>query len=106
VSPRRNYRRRPEPPPTLDGERARHGVESVQEWRNGEWTVRAVSGDAAAKSYRCPGCEQEIRPGIAHIVAWPVDGRGDLSDRRHWHTGCWRGRDRRTPTIQRSRDGV
>ena len=47
------------------------------------------------KTYRCPGCDQEIRPGVPHLVAWPADGRGDLTDRRHWHTGCWRARDRR-----------
>ncbi len=34
---------------------------------------------------------------MAHVVAWPADGRGDLSDRRHWHSGCWRARDRRGP---------
>ena len=47
---------------------------------------------------------QEIRPGIAHIVAWPADERGDESDRRHWHTGCWRARDRRGPGVERSRN--
>jgi hypothetical protein len=47
---------------------------------------------------------QEIRPGVAHVVAWPVDGRGDETDRRHWHTGCWRARDRRAPTVERSRN--
>jgi len=47
------------------------------------------------KTYRCPGCDQEIRPGTPHVVAWPGDERGDLTDRRHWHTGCWAARDRR-----------
>jgi hypothetical protein len=49
------------------------------------------------KTYRCPGCDHEIPPGTAHIVAWAVEGGED--DRRHWHTGCWRGR--RTRTITR-----
>jgi hypothetical protein len=64
--------------------------------------VRAVSGETG-KVYRCPGCDQEIPPGVPHVVAWPADERGDLSDRRHWHSGCWRARGRRMPVIQRSR---
>jgi hypothetical protein len=47
---------------------------------------------------------QEIRPGVAHVVAWPIDGRGDETDRRHWHTGCWKARDRRAPVVERSRN--
>ncbi|MFD1323387.1 hypothetical protein [Micromonospora sonneratiae] len=103
MSPRRN-RPRPDDATPISGERARRGVESVQSWRDGEWQVRGISGDGAVKTYRCPGCDQEIRPGVAHVVAWPADGRGDLTDRRHWHTGCWRARDRRLPNVQRSRN--
>ena len=106
MSPRRNHpRRRAEagPPPALTDERVRKGVEGVQQWEDGEWRVRSIFGGAAAKTYRCPGCMQDIRPGVAHVVAWPIDGRGDESDRRHWHTGCWRARDRRAPTVERSR---
>jgi hypothetical protein len=102
MSPRRN-RPRPYEAPPLSAERARHGVEAVQSWRDGEWQVRAIQGGSAVKTYRCPGCDQEIRPGVAHLVAWPADERGDLGDRRHWHTGCWRARDRRAPGVQRSR---
>jgi hypothetical protein len=102
VSPRRNRPRRHAPPPDLADERVRHGVEGVQQFRDGEWTVRGLSG--AGKTYRCPGCLQEIRPGVAHVVAWPADGRGDETDRRHWHTGCWRARDRRAPAVERSRN--
>ncbi|GAA1030421.1 hypothetical protein GCM10009557_22310 [Virgisporangium ochraceum] len=94
MSPRRHHRRDEVPP--LDLERAQR-VESVQTWSDGDWLVRTVPGRAAAKVYRCPGCAQEIRPGVAHVVAWPADGRGDLTDRRHWHTPCWRARDRRRP---------
>jgi hypothetical protein len=106
VSPRRNRpsRASDEPRPELTDERVRKGVEGVQQWRDGEWMVRSIFGGAAAKTYRCPGCLQEIRPGVAHVVAWPVDGRGDESDRRHWHTGCWRARDRRAPVVERSRN--
>ncbi|MFI8801654.1 hypothetical protein [Micromonospora sp. NBRC 110037] len=102
VSPRRNRPRRDEIA-ALDGERARHGVPTVQQWRDGDWQVRAISGGASVKTYRCPGCDQEIRPGVAHLVAWPADDRGDLTDRRHWHSGCWRARDRRGPNLQRGR---
>jgi len=102
VSPRRNRPRREEDP-GLDAERARHGVPTVQQWRDGDWQVRAISGGASVKTYRCPGCDQEIRPGVAHLVAWPADDRGDLTDRRHWHSGCWRARDRRGPNLQRGR---
>jgi hypothetical protein len=106
VSPRRNRPRRASetPRPDLTDERVRKGVEGVQQWQDGEWMVRSIFGGAAAKTYRCPGCMQEIRPGVAHVVAWPVDGRGDESDRRHWHTGCWRARDRRAPGVERSRN--
>jgi hypothetical protein len=116
VSPRRNRPRRAEtPPPPLTDERVRKGVEGRQQYRDGDWIVRSVFGGAATKTYRCPGCMQEIRPGVAHVVAWPVDGRGDetelpgrtaeqgAGDRRHWHTGCWRARDRRGPAVERSR---
>lgn len=87
----------------MDPERARRGVDAVQSWLDGDWRVRHVTGSAAVKTYRCPGCDHEIRPGVPHLVAWPADGRGDETDRRHWHTGCWRARDRRTPNVLRSR---
>jgi hypothetical protein len=94
---------REEPPEPLDLERARQGVNGVQAGTDGEWQVRTIPASAAVKSYRCPGCDQEIPPSVPHIVAWPADGRGDLTDRRHWHTACWRARDRRNPIVQRSR---
>jgi len=95
MSPRRHRRVRdgaPAPPVSL--ERVLR-VESVQAWSDGDWLVRTVTG--SAKQYRCPGCDQEIPPMAAHVVAWPADGRGDADDRRHWHTPCWRARDRRRP---------
>jgi hypothetical protein len=96
--PRRNYRRRDAEAP-LDAVRMRRGVERVQAHPDGEWLVRNVPG--ADKPYRCPGCDQEIPPGVGHVVVWPADERGDLTDRRHWHTGCWQARDRRRPTVRR-----
>ncbi|MBN1172728.1 MAG: hypothetical protein JXA67_11190 [Micromonosporaceae bacterium] len=94
MSPRRHHRKKDDSP-ALDVDRARHGVQIVQSLADGQWFVRSVPGDAAMKLYRCPGCDHEIRPGVAHIVSWPADGRGDAGDRRHWHTGCWKGRSRR-----------
>lgn len=102
MSPRRNRPKRDEAA-ELDDDRIRRGVESVQAARDGDWMVRNVPGGAASKTYRCPGCDQEIPAGVAHVVVWPADERGDLTDRRHWHTGCWRARDRRAPGVLRSR---
>jgi hypothetical protein len=101
VSPRR-HRRRDDDARAVDDEGARRGVDAVQQHRDGDYLVRQVGG--ATKTYRCPGCDQEIRPAVVHVVAWPADDRGDLTDRRHWHTGCWRARERRTPGLQRSRN--
>jgi len=111
MSPRRNYpsrsrssgRRRAASATPLDEERLRYGVGSVQTWGDGQWMVRNIPGPAAVKTYRCPGCDHEIPPGVAHVVAWPADERGGLSDRRHWHTGCWRARERRYPVVRRAR---
>ena len=103
MSPRRNRPRRAESK-SLSDDHARQGIDGVQQWQDGDWTVRSIFGGAATKAYRCPGCMQEIRPGVAHVVAWPADGRGDLADRRHWHTGCWKARDRRAPGVERSRN--
>jgi hypothetical protein len=50
-----------------------------------------VRESTATKTYRCPGCNQEIRPGVMHVVAWR---EGEESERRHWHTPCWRRVDR------------
>lgn len=66
---------------------------------DGRWIVRTVAGSAAAKSYRCPGCDLTITPGTPHLVVWPaepgVGRRSTIDERRHWHTGCWRsGADR------------
>jgi hypothetical protein len=47
--------------------------------------VRSVSGERG-KTYRCPGCLQEIRVGTPHLVVVEHD---DMEGRRHWHTACW-----------------
>jgi hypothetical protein len=73
------------------------GYDRVETGTDGrEWAVRAVSGQAAVKVYRCPGCDHEIQRGVPHVVAWPADEYGQsVHDRRHWHTPCWRSRGRR-----------
>lgn len=57
------------------------------------FTVRTVTGAAAAKTYVCPRCLQAIPPRFPHLVVWPVqtrlDGTEGLSVRRHWHRHCW-----------------
>ncbi|SHF66427.1 hypothetical protein SAMN05443575_0580 [Jatrophihabitans endophyticus] len=69
---------------------------TAAEFRGETYVVRSVSGQAAAKPYRCPGCDQVITVGTPHVVAWP-HGDLDAADRRHWHRGCWTARDRRAP---------
>lgn len=81
----------------LDEEKARRGVERIVSTPDGQWLVRNITVTGAVKTYRCPGCDHEIGAGVAHVVAWPADERGDLADRRHWHTACWNARDRRRP---------
>ncbi|MEV5408329.1 ATP/GTP-binding protein [Thermopolyspora sp. NPDC052614] len=71
------------------------GVDRVEDWPDGEWVVRQVSG-AGGRAYRCPGCDQEIRPGLPHLVSWP-NWDGGEEERRHWHTVCWRKRRDRGP---------
>jgi hypothetical protein len=73
---------------------ARLGPPQAQEWPDGVWVVRQVPGAAAAKTYRCPGCDQEIRPGTPHVVVWPQHSPGP-DERRHWHNACWQRRPRR-----------
>jgi hypothetical protein len=89
----------PRRPPLLGG------GETVEEAADGDWVVRRITGAATGKTYRCPGCDHEIRPGTPHVVTWPAYPRdSDLEPwdttsaadrRRHWHATCWRARGRR-----------
>jgi len=68
-----------------------------------EYEVRPVPAARAVKTYRCPGCDHEIRSGLAHLVVWPIDstlarGPGQVEERRHWHAPCWAHRATRGPT--------
>lgn len=62
-------------------------------WTFGEpYLVRQMGASAATKFYVCPGCNQNIPPGLAHVVAWPRDSVRGGEDRRHWHRPCWQRR--------------
>ncbi|MDT3398374.1 ATP/GTP-binding protein [Streptomyces sp. B1866] len=103
MSPRRNRPRggeRSENPVRLPGQ-DRYGLESTESWRDEEWIVRQVGGGAAVKHYRCPGCDQEIPPGMPHVVVW--QRQAGVDDRRHWHKACWSARDRRGARLHKSR---
>ncbi|GAA1899977.1 hypothetical protein GCM10009716_07280 [Streptomyces sodiiphilus] len=104
MSPRRNRPRGRSLPSGSRNEGAgeRYGLEHTETWRGEDWVVRGITGSAAGKHYRCPGCDQEIPPGVPHVVAWPAHGAVD--DRRHWHRACWNARDRRAARTRRSRD--
>lgn len=83
--PRRRVPRPATPP-------LRTSSEAQERKADGEWFTRPTQG-SATKDYRCPGCSQLIRRGLAHLVIWPVQ-KSLLSDdaideRRHWHTSCW-----------------
>jgi hypothetical protein len=52
----------------------------------GGWHLRVVQPYRALKTYRCPGCDQEIFPRTLHLVVWP---EGSAEQRRHWHRACW-----------------
>lgn len=79
------------------------GFQRTESWQGDEWSVRHVAGaSAAGKTYRCPGCDQEIGSGVPHVVAWP-DHAG-VDERRHWHKSCWNAKDRRTTRVQRPRN--
>lgn len=92
--PRRNRSHRSERPGPQGGG-GWFGVESREEGPDGDWVVRPVTGAAAVKVYRCPGCDHEIPVGVAHVVAWRADGIGSVDDRRHWHRACWNNRGNR-----------
>jgi hypothetical protein len=47
------------------------------------YRVQQVTNDG---TYRCPGCDHEVRPGTSHLVVIP---EGSVDERRHWHTPCW-----------------
>jgi hypothetical protein len=79
-------------------------METVESWPDGDWVVRGLPGSTENKTYRCPGCDQEIPSSVAHLVCWLAES-GGVEYRRHWHRPCWQARLRRTPRMLRSRGG-
>lgn len=79
-------------------------------WTDDDWDagkgptteVRHVQPYQADKTYRCPGCDHEIRPGEGHEVVIPLDAP---EDRRHWHTGCWHREAKRGVSGAKRRPG-
>jgi hypothetical protein len=93
MSPRRARRREDEPRPL------RTDAEPISEsGPDGEWVIRSITAGAAVKTYRCPGCDHEIREAVPHLVAWRV---GEEDHRRHWHRTCWEARLRRAVNRRR-----
>lgn len=76
---RRNRRRIDEVRPLSTGFATRR--------QEGDYVVQRVSGSQPGRTYLCPGCNQEIRSEVGHVVAWSVYDGPD--GRRHWHTPCW-----------------
>jgi hypothetical protein len=89
----RSHRRRPEPD-DASFDRLLAGWKRTEVRGGSTWTVQPVSSAQALKAYTCPGCGQQIAPGVAHVVAWRADGvmgdAADLAARRHWHIHCWK----------------
>ena len=77
----------------LDLARVLAGRLHIEQKRDGSWNVQPLSATSAMKPYTCPGCNLEVAPGVAHVVAWRADGlmgaEDDLAARRHWHSHCW-----------------
>jgi hypothetical protein len=87
--PRRHRSAREREAPLLPPERPR-GV--APEWAAVEGVKVQASMGEKGRTYRCPGCQQEIRPGVAHLVVMEYE---DVEFRRHWHTPCWHSELRR-----------
>lgn len=69
------------------------GFRRTENRRGIEYAVQPISVRAATKPYTCPGCNQRVPEGVAHVVVWRVDSvmgeQAGLEARRHWHTHCW-----------------
>jgi hypothetical protein len=86
---------------TKSDEPARAWLDEAESWPDGDFAVRRIAGSSVGKTYRCPGCDQEIASATPHVVAW---AEGQVDNRRHWHTACWSNRLHRAPTVQRGRN--
>ena len=93
----RSNRSRGRKPPEDEGSDLSHLLEGwrrSETRRDGLWHVQPIAASRSVKEYLCPSCRLTIAAGTAHVVAWRGDGvlgdAADLSNRRHWHTHCWR----------------
>jgi len=43
-----------------------------------DYEVRPIAAARAVKTYRCPGCDHQIRSGTAHVVVWPAESPGAI----------------------------
>ena len=77
MSPRRNYPKNRKSGGDDEHREINPSNQSFVEDEDGLWVVRQLTGSAANKSYRCPGCDQMIPMATPHIVAWR-DGEEDL----------------------------
>ena len=84
----------------LDYERINGGGWQEEAMDGRTYKVRRIQ--RGQKDYRCPGCQQIIPIGTAHVVAWTEDtlwgAQAGIDARRHWHNSCWAAADRRRPT--------
>ncbi|HEY2173976.1 MAG TPA: hypothetical protein VGH85_09235 [Mycobacteriales bacterium] len=88
-------------PPRPDRHRPVFGSDRQETWSDEDYVVRPLTGSASTRLYRCPGCDHEIRPATPHVVVWAVADI-DADHRRHWHTACWRARERIAPVRRRA----
>ncbi|GAA3051979.1 ATP/GTP-binding protein [Kitasatospora albolonga] len=102
MSPRRKPPRSQAAPEEPSGVPFGGTLRRVEEFGGEDWVVQTIPG-TSGRFYRCPGCDQEIPPGVGHVVAWPAHGAG-VDDRRHWHRACWSARERRSSNVQRGRN--
>ena len=100
MSPRRNYPKNRKSGGDDEHREINPSNQSFVEDEDGLWVVRQLTGSAANKPYRCPGCDQLIPMATPHIVAWIEH---DVESRRHWHSACWTKKDKRKPKVERSR---
>ena len=103
MSPRQNRRRNSTDSADSAGADRYPGAEHTEDFGGVPYAVRDIRGSTSAKPYRCPGCDQQVRPGTPHVVAWPASDP-DAGDRRHWHTPCWAARHRRGVKVHRAKN--
>ena len=72
----RKHRRRTDDTGNVNGPAA-YGARRVEDFGGEDWVVQTITGSASTKTYRCPGCDHEIRPGEGHKVVVPREAPED-----------------------------